>query len=313
MDKILVGGLTILCNVNGNEIIITGFEGADSRITIPDIPFADRPECRVTAIGKKAFLGAKFLKEISLPGSVMTFEDWAFASCNNLNSLVIRGNGTVVRPHFGKGVFENCNELESILLGYEEKDDMSILLGAAIFRLPAPYLFMDPDIGSDSWFESWDKALLSYLASRDDDGYTDRILCGEEDISYDGIASVDGELLSDGTNYVKETKKRKAYLCFLRLNAPKNLADEYRNQYVSYLIEHGKGCGHEEAWEVLKDELKGRIEFLKLYASIGGIKIELIDDMLISLGEEYAEGKAFLIKYKQDNSGSSDFFSGLLL
>lgn len=309
-SSINIGGITCLYEIDEDkkEIVICGFEGSDSRVKIPDFLLADK-EYKLTKVGKKAFLGAKFLKEISLPKTVEMFEDWAFAGCNHLERIIIRGDSSnsVIRPTFGKGVFESCEALESILLGYEEEDDFSILLGAAIWRLPAPYLFMDPELGNESWFASWDRSLENYLRQKDDDGYTDRVLCGEEDISYDGIGSVDGELLSDGTNFLIETRKRKCILCFLRLKACLNLSEEKKQIFVEYIKTHN------EAWLVLKDELKGKIEYLKLFAELGGIDISKIDDMLIDLGEDYAEGKAYLIRYKQDNSGGNDFFSNLLL
>lgn len=306
-SKIIAGGGTFEVNIEDDNVTVIGYEGNESSIVLADDAISGK---KIVAIGKKAFLGVKSIKRISLPGTVQRIDDWAFSGCSHLKSITVRDEKNVV---FGKGVFDNCEELENVLIGYNEPDDISLLLGAAVWRLPAPYLFMDPDIGSSNWINSWDMALNNFLNSKDDEGYTDRVLCGEEDISYDGIGSVDGELLSDGINYLVETRKRKCYLCFLRLKASDGLSYEKREAFIAYLKNHGKGMEGEEAWEVLKDDLKGRIEYLKLYADIGGIEIDRIDDMLASLGEDYAEGKAFLIKYKQDNNNSKDYFQGLML
>lgn len=313
--NINIGMMTIEYEADSitREITITGYSGNDSRLRIPDEIIEGYS---ITSVGKKALMGARSLKEISLPSSIKCFEDWAFASCVHLESLIIRANEekTSIRPEFGKGVFEGCTELESILLGYEKIDDFAILLGAAIWRLPASYLFKDPDIGTDRWFASWDRSLCNYLNQRDDEGYTDRVLCGEEDISYDGIGSVDGELLSDGTNYIIETRQRKCHLCFLRLKADANLSDENRVIFEEYLRNHSKGMKSQEAWLVLREELRGKMEYVKLFANIGGIQLDYIDDMLLDLGEDYAEVKAFLIQYKQNNNDSdNDIFNGLLL
>lgn len=314
-ERVIIGGITYQCEITDNGIALTGFEGGNARISrviIPDVIIDSRPELKLTCIGKKAFLGAKSLIEVSLPSTVNTFEDWAFSGCSSLKNVVIRA-GKDVSPTFGKGVFDNCPALENIMLGYEIPDAMSILLSAVTGKLPAAYLFLDPELGHDTWYSKWDMALVNYLNQKDDEGYTNRVLCGEEDISYDGIGSVDGELLSDGVNYYAETRKTKCYLCLLRLMYDYCLDADYRKKFTDYVIEHGKGQATEEAWMVLKDELKGKIEFLKLFSEIGGISVDRVDEMLDDLKEEYAEGKAFLIRYKQEHSLSSDFFDGLLL
>lgn len=297
-----------------NVITITEITGNDSRMTLPDFINQNGRELIIKRIGKKAFMGLKQLKAVSLPGTVEMLDDWSFAHCSHLKELVIRPlTDENVNIDFGKGVFEGCNELSSICIGYEESDDKAMLLSAAIWRLPASYLFKDPDIGTPKWCQSWDKSLKSYLEQNNDEGYTDRVLCGEEDISYDGIASVDGELLSDGTNFVRETIMRKCYLCFLRLKASEYLEEEYRNIFIDYLNKHGKGTKGEEAWSVLKDYFGDNIEYFKLYEQSGCLQNDKIDEMLEDLGETHAEAKAFLIKHKQSSGGESAFFSDMFL
>lgn len=323
-ERYNVGGFTLLLETIQNEsvagtdklsAVVVGIEGSDSRLTIPDcIELGDK--CLyVTVIGKKALMGLNMLKHISVPQTVTVLEDWSLAQCIHLETVIIRGKGDtdVTNVNFGRGVFEGCNELSAVCIGYDEVDDKAVLLGAAVWRLPAPYLFKDPDMGKDVWFLSWDKSLASYLDTRDDEGYTNQVLCGEEDISYDGIASVDGELLSDGIDYIRETRKRKCHLCFLRLMADKNLAENYRARYIAYLKDHGIDQKNKEAWLVLKDVFGDDIEYFKLYAKVGCIEDELIDNMLDDLGEQHAEAKAFLIKHKQDNAKADDFFGNLML
>ena len=49
-------------------------------------------------------------------------------------------------------------------------------------------------------------------------------------------------------------------------------------------------------------------EYFKLFADIGGINEENFDGLLIDMGENYAEMKAFFIGYKEKQMGGKDFF-----
>lgn len=297
------------------SVKIAEVKGDCSRIRIPDAVAYEGTEYVITAIGKKAFMGLKNLKEISLPGTVILLEDWSFAQCTHLTSFAVREQ-PLCEPAiivFERGVFDGCSDIRSICLGYEVYDDRALLLGAAAYQLPASYLFRDPELGKDAWYENWDKSLVQFLNSPDDEGSTDRVLCGEEDISYDGIGSVDGELLADGTNYVEERIISKCRLCFLRLKASSNLNKKYEDIFVSYLRSRGKGTETECAWKVLRDYYTDNIEYFKLYNNYGLLDIDMVDDMLEDIGEKHAEAKAFLIDIKQKHYSVSDYFSSLLL
>ena len=137
---------------NDDSITITGSHGMDTRLKLPD----DIDGKKIARISKKSFLGINSLKDVSLPGSIEVIEDWAFAHCTHLENLVIRDGVDSSKLTFEKGVFEGCTDLNTICLGYEEPDDMSYLLGAAVWSLPAAYLLKDPEIGRDSWFVSFD-------------------------------------------------------------------------------------------------------------------------------------------------------------
>lgn len=310
------GGYTIECLIENNELIITGFSGQDSRLIVPDCISVGEKSLKVVKVAKKAFMGANLLKHISLPSSLTIFEDWCFAQCTHLISLVIRedSNTNILdNLSFGKGVFEGCDSLEYICAGYEEPDSFAFLLGALINKLPATYLLRDPDIGKPSWFSMWDKSLITYLSEKDDAGYTDRVLCGEEDISYDDIGSIDGEMPGENLNYIIEIHKRKCSLCFLRLMHNIYLDDNTKELLINYLKASGKGKGREESWLVLKEKYADKLDYLEMYANIGAIDTNLIDEMLDDLGQSHAEAKAFLIKFKQDNCSGNDFFSDLML
>ena len=314
-DRIDIGGFTVCFEEDSSgSLVITEVLGNESRLTIPDMIDTDKGQMIIGSIGKKAFMGKSLLRSISLPGTIKELGDWAFAQCSHLNTFIVRGcKDEVVNIEFGRGVFEDCHLLEAVCIGYEQVDARAIMLGAAVWRLPAAYLFMSPDMGQSSWYESWDRSLRGFLEQRDDEGYTDRVLCGEEDISYDGIGSVDGELLSDGVDYIRETRKRKCHLCLTRLKWDDCLEEISRDIFIEYLKNRDIATSGQEAWIVLKDSFGDNIEYFKLYADIGALKYEDIDAMLEDLGDQHAEAKAFLIKYKKENQSDDDFFDDLVL
>lgn len=312
MITISISGINLICELVGDTIVINDHEGITSRLIIPDVINVSDREYTVSNIGKKAFLGMRSLKHVSIPGTVRYVGDWAFAQCDHLLTMTIRDNANGLT--MGRGVFEDCKRLEAICLGYEEADDLAYLMAAVIYRLPAPYLFASEDMGEESWYKAFDQKLVSYLNTSDDDGYTDRVLCGEEDIAYDDIGSVDGEMPGETSAYIMEVKKRKCYLAFLRLMHDINLSDEKRQTYTEYVKRFKKGSKeNESAWLTIKDDMADDIEYFKLYTRLMEPSAEEIDAMLEDLGDQNAEAKVHLIKYKQDNAKDNDPFADMFL
>ena len=199
--------------------------------------------------------------------------------------------------YFGKGVFDKCNKLQDICLGYERPDDLSALLGSVIYRMPAEYLLRDKELGQAGWFEKWDQCLSVFLNEPDLDGYTDMVLCGEEDIFY------------KEPDFAIHKRKKKASLCLLRLMHDSNLKESLRQKFQDYLLQHTKGCTGDEAWQVLLDEYGESVSYFKLFADLGCVTKDNIEGMLSDMGQQYAESKAFLLNYKQTRLKQSDVFS----
>ncbi|MBE5943207.1 MAG: leucine-rich repeat domain-containing protein [Lachnospiraceae bacterium] len=65
---------------------------------------------QVVSIGKKAFMGCKKLKTISIGSNVKTINDKAFYSCSVLKSITIPSSVTKI----GKEAFAKCKKLSSI-------------------------------------------------------------------------------------------------------------------------------------------------------------------------------------------------------
>ncbi len=278
-------------SVQNNSVTITGMEGFRAALVVPDT-IEGLP---VIAVGKKAFLGKSCLERVTLPKTVTRLEDYAFAQCGRLRELDAQGEVSM-----GTGVFKGCKSMERLALG-DMSLDAQILMAALCCHLKADYLLSDLERGSERWFERWDQCLLSFLLEDDEENYHDLVFCGEEDI---GIRMQD---------QILEEKKLKAYLCFLRLGHPSFLKESGRKACTEYLLQHTKGCTSEEAWQVLTQQLKGQMQYYRLFADLGGVTRDNLDGMILDLDETQTEARAFLIRYREEHHGEYDVFADLTL
>lgn len=291
--RIESGSYQFLFRIEEAGAVITGYEGLGSRMWVPDEVSLGERSYPFVKIEKKALLANKSLREISMPGSIASLEDWALAQCENMQTVIFRSRGSLERS-FGRGVFDRCNHIQNICIGSDQVDDLSALLGAVIHKMPAQYLLRDEELGKPSWYQKWDQCLLNFLKEPDVDGYTDMVLCGEEDIFY------------QEPDFAVNKRKRKCALSMLRLLHPTNLEESVHNIFMDYLLEHTKGCKSEEAWQVILEEYGEQVAYYELLASIGGITKENIDAMLADMGERFAEAKAYMLSYKQSHYGDTE-------
>ncbi len=270
----------------------------------------------VTVIEKKAFLGLNHMVKCILPETIRLIQSFAFGQCGQLLKVVIKRNAPeditgscgveeLTRGSssltFEQGAFVSCRRLRHICIGRDEESQVAALLGAIPYKLEAEYLLMDSYIGSNDWFNKWDQKLLSYLAEDNEEGYINLVLCGEEDIK------------KSPSGFASEKKRKKAALCFLRLMNPDNITDTARSKYERYILKHIKGSKSEEAWDALRLDFVEDMDYFKFFAELGGINKDNIDGMLKDLGEDNAEAKAFLMRYKNENFGENDIFDAFSL
>ena len=102
-------------------------------------------------------------------------------------------------------------------------------------------------------------------------------------------------------------------LALLRLMNPIGLSASAEEKLKAYLVSHTKGCESEESWEVLLKEYGHKQEYFQKFAEIGGVTEDNFDSLLADMPGEYAEMKAFLIRYKAERMEHRDFFDGLSL
>lgn len=270
---------TIFYEIKDEKAVITGSEGAVSRISLP----ASIEGYPVSAIDRKAFLSAKGLYGVRLPDSVEEIGDWAFAHCENLTEVAVPDR----EIRFGKAVFKNCGKLKKISKNgdSEAREGTGELLAAAVTLLDAYYLLDLPQAGSEEWLGRWDTRLCSVLRTADQEGYISQSVYGEED--YIG---------TDLEEYVSARRREKARLAFLRLRRPMALDAALKKELEEYLRNLTKGREGEEAWLVLKQEYGDEREYYELFAELGCVSQENLEDILTDIGEEYPEMKAFFLR-----------------
>ncbi|MBR5762643.1 MAG: leucine-rich repeat protein, partial [Lachnospiraceae bacterium] len=97
MIKVTADSFILSCEVNaaGDGVAVTGYEGAGSRLTVPATvkPEDGSGDLPVTAIDKKAFLGLRGLRDITLPATVTDIGDWALSQCIHLTNVTIEKGG----------------------------------------------------------------------------------------------------------------------------------------------------------------------------------------------------------------------------
>lgn len=288
-------------NHTENGIEIVSFHGQRSVLTIPD----EIESTPVVKIGKKAFFNEKSLRRIELPGSVRALDDWAFAHCTELREIRLSAGDY----ELGKALFLECPHLSCIHLEDDktaEEDRMGFgsLLAATCGILDAGYLFDLRTINDPEWLALWDARLLSILDADDYEGYTNLLLCGEEDY---------GSEESDPAHFLRQKRMRKVRLAFLRLLYPKQLADANRKRLTDYLLDHTVGRDSEESWLVLKEEHDEDMDYIRLFFDVGCITRENFDSALADAGEHHPQLSAYLLRYRETSLEKKDFFDRLKL
>lgn len=288
--------------VSGEALGIVAYQGNSSELKIPG-EIMGKP---VKFIGKKAFLSCKGLKKVVIPKQIESLEDWAFANCNFLEEAEF----VSADLHLGKGVFQGCKVLKSILVptryisDEEQERQIGALLAAAINLLDAPHLFSIGEAGSIEWLNQWDAKLLQFLKEDDREGFTVVVLCGEEDYGSDENSL---------SYFLKQKRKSKVRLSFLRLLNPVGISTETRTVLTEYLRSHTKGCPWEETWQVVLEEHGNEKCYYEILTECGCVTKENFQGFLQDLEGNYPEMKAFLMKYKEMNLGYEDFFDSLSL
>ena len=292
-SELTVKGGSLSYLIKDGEVQVDNCRAAETVFVIPD-RIEDLP---VTVICKKAFLGNKRLSELVLPDPLREVGDWAFAHCDGLKKVYLKKNPII----FGKGAFKDCRKLSRIYLKEEQDEKTAGLLAMTPVMLDAEYLLSHMEAGEEIWLSELDARLLTLLEKPDEEGYLKQVLCGEEDL----MASLEYYLIG--------RRREKAQLCFLRLLNDFGLKQELRQYLFTYLKQNTKGCEYEAAWETVLEEHGQEKEYYRIFADAGCISEENFDSLLLDMGENNPEMKAWLLRYREEEMRGEDFFAGLSL
>lgn len=294
-QSVQIDGNTFYYIVEEDFAVITGANRLGGFVTVPEYLAG----ANVGAIGKKAFLGQNALRQITLPKTVTRVMEWSFAQCRNLEKVIFLADAGELAIE--KGAFGLDEKLRDICIGQAEETDASCLLACATNRLLAEYLLTDRLRGTKDWYGKWDKRLCDFLSEDDEDGYSKLALCGEEDI------------MLDVSQFMEKKRQQKAGLCLLRLMHDSHLTMPMKAVFEKYILSHTKGCESQEAWDVLLQDFISDISYVKLFADLGGITEDNIEEALCDLGADFAEAKGFLLSYKESHFAKKDVFAGFAL
>lgn len=274
--------------IKSDNAYITSCGGKIFEVYIPD----SLDGYPVTKIEKKAFMGCKVLKSVSIPGSVSAIGDYAFSACTVLDSVEVRcQNGDQGCIELGQGIFAKDISLKRLSLYGDEKSAM--LCGAAASLMNAEYLLLD----REHFYSQWDAKLLSILGEADDEGFVFMVLCGEEDLT------------ADIDEFREQRRQLKAELSFLRLIYDTCLDADFRQMLVDYLKEHTCGCESEAAFQVILKYYDNE-QYVKLFFDLGLLNDDNYSLVLDRLGDRYAPLKA---KILSRHVVERDFFAQLMI
>ncbi|MCR5417886.1 MAG: leucine-rich repeat domain-containing protein [Lachnospiraceae bacterium] len=286
--------------IEEGEATLTRYDGRDMELKIPQ----EADGIPVTRIGDKAFFNNRHLTSIILPEGITAIGNWAFSHCPVLTKVSLQEGECLL----GKSMFDEDRKLRQIKLrsDRDKKDIRGIgsLLAATVLTLDAPYLLTTKIENVPEWLARWDSRMMSILGSDDMDGYTEVVLCGEEDYWNNDKSPEE---------FVQKKRWRKVRLCFLRLLYDKELAEADKEKLRAYLKDHTKGCETEETWLFLKKERSDDMDYLELFASVGCLTEDNFHACIADLPPDKPQMRAFLLKWQTEHLGQQDFFAALSL
>ncbi len=244
-------------------------------------------------IENKAFWADRALREVTVPSGIRHIGDWAFAKCVNLERVMFEDD---FRPGlFGRDVFKGCDRLAAI--SFADTDEVTErFLALCANRLGFDSLIRSDDVGQKSWYEKWDICLVTRIKSDDAEAKMSAALCGEEDISYDGIGSIDGEMSGEGADFVSKEAHNKSVLCYIRLKDDIYLTDATRALLEEHIRENGFGERTGSSFSAIFEECGGNLEYLRIYLDTVKPDRDTLSAMIASLGPSDVAARSYLIR-----------------
>ncbi len=275
-------------------MIINGFEIKDG---ILDLSLSG-----TKVIENKAFWAGRSIREVMFPSGIGHIGDWAFAKCSNLEKVTFPDGHRA--GLFGRDVFKGCDKLVSVSFA-DTDETTAFFLALCANRLGYDSLIRSDDVGKKSWYAKWDICLATRIKSDDAEAKMSAALCGEEDISYDGIGSVDGEMPGENGDFVSKEAYNRSVLCYIRLSDDRYLSDETRALLEEHIYENRFGESGTAFYSII-EECAGNLSYLRKYLDIVQPDRGILSEMIASCGPGEVAVRSYLIKESSASSSALD-------
>lgn len=239
----------------------------------------------VRIIGNKSFLSVKCIEQLTLPDTITTIEDWAFAHMKNLSRLILPANNI----SFGRKVFLGCDSLKEIRLSNYSNlpEGLSFLLASALRHFPR-YCFaqletLKQEQGQRDWLEQYDISLLTFIDLADEIGFEPAF------IGWFDVEDVDDQKLK----YIKEQKLTKLLLLFQRLHYDLYLEDTTREMLYKHLASRADFLADSLIAEEITFE--DPVHYFRIWESGESLSEEIIRKLIDQMQITDPELKSFLL------------------
>lgn len=263
-----------------------------------------------TAIADKAFLSNKTLHELTLASSITQIGSWAFAHMHKLEKLTV----PCTTFQFGRQIFLDCPHLSCIHVAGDtsENPGLPYFLASAVTILSKDEFF-DPKLAASSdthaeWMKTYDEALLTYISTPDESGF--------EPVFYGWFNDEDAE--EQLPRYLKQHRRNKVYLTFLRLLYPLHLSTILKTKLQSYLTDHmpdgSKASEHTAVWDSLSEDGYGEdIRCIHILEDADILTEKQIARLLEYLQPGNPEVTAYLLRLRDSLRQNTNVFDRFLL
>lgn len=263
-----------------------------------------------TAIADKAFLSNKTLHELTLSPTVTQIGNWAFAHMHNLEKLTV----PCAMLAFGRQIFLDCPNLSCIYVTGDSSENPGLpyFLASTVTILQKDELF-NPKFAASvdthrDWMQKYDDALLAYINTPDESGF--------EPVFYGWFNDEDADAQLPG--YLKQHRRGKVSLAFLRLLYPLHLSETVKQHLQNYLADHmpegSKAAEHTAVWDCLSENGYGEdIRYIHILENAGILTEKQIARLLEYLQPGNPEVTAYLLRLRDTMRHNTDAFQQFLL
>ena len=134
----------------GNKYItITGYDGIDTDVIVPDTISVDGEDIHVTTIGDSAFYDNDTITSVTIGNNVTTIGERAFYNCDNLTTVTIGENSQLTT--IGSYAFYGCSSLTSITV----PNNVTTIGTSAFYGCDNLTIYCEATSKPSGWSSSW--------------------------------------------------------------------------------------------------------------------------------------------------------------